>query len=175
MVYHLGPGQSEDCPWALDALEGAATPAPPELIPFMPVDDRSFACVVCKNLDGPQPSDFGKVVRWHLDNIPEWGQRQVLDVGVQEYLDTMAEDLAAREQGLRLIDTIIAKYDALRIIRIRPRHYHERPIRIAVQNVIIGHAAIRHDDMFNGLSARVWQTCQVPHVAAHEGSRALAA
>jgi hypothetical protein len=176
LVYDLCSDSAEDLPWALDALEGAATPAPPELIPFMPVDDRSFACVVCRRVDGPKPPDFGKVVRWHLDSVPEWAQRQVLDSGVREYLAAMAEDLAAREQGLKLIDRIIEKYNASHgSTGTRPRHYHERPIRIAVQNVIIGQAAIRHDDMFNGLSARVWQTCQVPHVAAHEGSRALAA
>ena len=176
LIYHLGPGQPKDLPWALGALECAANPPPRELIPLMPVDDRSFACVVCKELTGRRPDDFGKVIRWHLDDVPEWAQRQVLDVSLQEYLATMAEDLAAREAGLRLISRIIDTYDKkYGSTETRPRHFVERPIRVAVQNVIIGQAAIRHDDMFNGLSARVWQSCQVPHVAVHEGTRALAA
>ncbi|MAD80956.1 MAG: hypothetical protein CMJ50_08965 [Planctomycetaceae bacterium] len=176
LVYDLGSDNAQDLPWALDVLETAATPAPAELIPVMPVDERSFACVVCKEPSGPQPLDFGRVVRWHLDDVPEWAQRQVLDVSVKEYLATMAADLAAKDAGLKLIKRIIATYHGSHgASGTRPRHYHERPIRVAVQNVIIGHAAIRHDDMFNGLSAKVWQSCQVPHVAVHEGSRALAA
>lgn len=176
VVYDLGSGDAGDLPSALDILETAATPAPAELIPVMPVDERSFACVVCKERSGTQPLDFEQVVRWHLDEVPEWAQRQVLDVGIEEYLDTMAGDLAAKDAGLKLIKNIVATYHKSHgASGKRPRHYDERPIRVAVQNVIIGHAAIRHDDMFNGLSARVWQSCQVPHVATHEGSRALAA
>jgi hypothetical protein len=176
LVYHLGSGEAEDLPWALDALENAATPAPRELIPFMPVDDRSLACVVCKGIKDAPPDDYGKVVRWHLDDVPAGAQRQVLDVGIQEYLDTMVEDLSARERGQERISRIIERYDESHgASGTRPRHYHERPLRVAVQNVIIGQAAIRHDDMFNGLAASAWQTCQVPHVAAHEGNRALAA
>jgi hypothetical protein len=57
----------------------------------------------------------------------------------------------------------------------RPRDFIVRPVRIACQNVIVGLAAIAQDASFDGLSVVVWQTCESPHVAAHEANRALAA
>jgi hypothetical protein len=50
-----------------------------------------------------------------------------------------------------------------------------RPVRIACQNVIVGLAAFAHDSEIDGMSVVAWQTCEVPHVGAHEGNRALAA
>lgn len=178
LVYTLDPSGSDvddsyDLLWAIEVLQTAVHPPPPDLIPLMPVDERSFACVVCGQRGCEQPSDFNSVVRWHLDEVPVRVQRQLLDVSPNHYLNTIAEDLKARERGIKDMETIVAKYDENQ--KGRPRHWHKRPIRLAVQNVVIGHAAVKHDDITNSLACSVWQTCQVPHVAAHEGTRALAA
>ena len=41
--------------------------------------------------------------------------------------------------------------------------------------MLLGQAGFYYDASFNGLSVGAWQTCEAPHVSAHEGNRALAA
>lgn len=150
-------------------------PPPIGLIPIMPVDDASLACLVCRPLRGKAAANVGKVVRWHLGDVPERARCQVLDVGLQEYLDTVSADLAARERGLERMKGIANEYALKHGDGSRPRSYETRPIRLAVQNVIIGLAAFRYEQSFDGMMVEAWQACQVPHVNALEGVRGLLA
>jgi hypothetical protein len=56
-----------------------------------------------------------------------------------------------------------------------PRGWVERPVQLACQNVIIGLSAFAHDAEFDGLRVPAYLTCEVPHLATHEGNRALCA
>ena len=74
------------------------------------------------------------------------------------------------------MEAVSNRYDADHAVGNRlPKAYEERPVRLAVQNVILGLAAYRHESDFDGLAVGAWQTCQAPHVNAHEGTRGLAA
>lgn len=161
--------------WALTAMRAGARQPPEHLIPIMPVDDRSFACVSCRCLSESRREDIGRVVRWHLDDVPPRAQQCLLDTSATEYIQSAAVELRARPSGMKRMEEIVAQYHKTHGSKDKlPRIHEERPIRLAVQNVIVGLAAIRHDSTHDGLAVRVWQSCQVPHVNAHEGCRGLA-
>ena len=104
-------------------------------------------------------------------------QLTLLDNDPFAYISSVDEELRARPEGLRrILDVIGPAYEQSHIRSERqPRDYVVRPIRLACQNVVIGLAAIAQDASFDGLSVVAWQTCEVPHLATHEGNRALAA
>lgn len=161
--------------WALAILQSGPQPAPDNLIPLMPVDEKSFACVVCRKRDEVSPKDFGRVVRWHIERVPGGRQRELLDLGTDVYLQSAAAELRARGVGLKRMEHLSEAYHESHGREGRlPKTHEERPIRLAVQNVIVGLAALRHDRTYDALAVTAWQTCQVPHVAAHEGCRGLA-
>lgn len=162
--------------WALSTMRDGAQPPADDLIPIMAVDERSFACVVCRRRGTPRPASFGQVVRWHLDDVPVRAQRQLLDIDLDYYLDMATTELKTRDAGLERMRQIAERYEETHASVGRlPKAHEERPIRLAVQNVIVGLAAIRHDSAFDGLSVSAWQTCQAPHINVHEGCRGLAA
>jgi hypothetical protein len=161
-------------PWAFALLQQAAQRPPLELVPVAPVDDLSLACVVCGRLGRPLPRDFGAVVRWHLEDTPSRAQRALLDIDLSSYLEAYAIEVTTREEGLRRFGERVAEYEEARGQK-TPRAHEARPIRKACQNVVIGQGNWHHDGAFNGLNVTDWQTCQVPHVAAHEGNRGLLA
>ena len=165
LVYQLAAPQDRPpgLAWAIRALHGATQRPPVNFLPLMPVDDRSFACVVCRTT-GDHPERVGSVVRWHLDRVPDWAQAQVLDTSVGAFLDAAAAELDARPQGLRVMQRVAEEYAARHgADNSSARHFEERPIRLAVQNVVIGLAAIRHEAEFDGLAVTAWQTCHAPH------------
>ena len=161
---------------ALQTIEhGIGEELPNWLLPLAWVDERSIACVVIED----QPWDYstGQVLRLHLSPVPEAAQLSLLDVDPLLYITSLDEELRARGAGLnRVLDQIGPAYEKTHLTRQkRPRNFVVRPVRIACQNVIVGLAAIAQDSAFDGLSVPAWQTCEVPHVATHEGNRALAA
>ena len=159
-----------------EALALGACQAPDSLLPLAIVDEASIACMV-----GPDAEfdnrQFGDIVRWRLDDVERRHQAQLLDVDPFLYVLSIAEELTSRSWGLdRILDEIGPAYEETYLANDkRPRDFIVRPIRIACQNVIVGLAAIAQDSSFDGLSVVAWQTCEVPHVAAHEANRALAA
>jgi hypothetical protein len=161
--------------WALDAMRHGAQAPDADLVPVMPVDDASFACLVCAREDGGGPADLGTVVRWHLGAVPARAQRQILDVGLAQYVATAAADLRARGPGLEAMKRIAAAFSVHDDDGTRAKLYEVRPIRLAVQNVVIGLAAVRQESTYDALAADAWQTCEAPHVNAHEGARGLLA
>lgn len=154
-----------------ELLAQSAHAPPHELVPLCVVDDDSLATVL---VDGP---DAGLVLRWHLGAVHPRHQGQLLDVDPLLYIAGLADELAARTPGLaRILDEIGPAYKQGYLARERrPRDFVVRPIRIACQNVIVGLAAVAQESTFDGLAVVAWQTCEVPHVATHEGNRALAA
>ena len=176
LIYCITP--PDDLPpslaWAKALLSTAKQVPPENLVPLMPVDDRSLACVVC-GCDTQLPAGFGTVVRWHLDDVPAWAQAQQLDIGVKEYLAAVADELSSRTTGLNRTWELVDRYDKSHGSQGKtPRAVEARPIRLAVQNVIVGLANYRYDASCDALTVSAWQTCQVPHLAAHEGTRGLA-
>ncbi|MFC5007278.1 hypothetical protein ACFPIJ_56905 [Dactylosporangium cerinum] len=178
LVYR--PGTPEGRPsmrWAEDLIGGSSWPLLPNLVPIMPVDERSFACVVVSDLgEEPLPGE-GAVVRWHLDVRADEHQAALLDTDCHLYVASVADELAAREEGLRrVLDEIGPAYQETYLANEkRPRDFVVRPVRIACQNVIVALAAFAQDSSFDGLAVVAWQTCEVPHVGTHEANRALAA
>jgi hypothetical protein len=162
---------------ALSTLAAAAEPAPHNLLPLMDVDEASIACVVCGTPEVPEVPGRDMVVRWHLDEIPPEHQGATLDTDADKFVTSMARELSARPKGLDLIyDDIGEKYKEKYIDQNRrPRGHVVRPVQLACQNVIVGLAAFAQDMSFDGLRVDAWQTCEVPHVATHEGNRAMAA
>jgi hypothetical protein len=159
--------------WAERLINASDWQLPSNLVPILPVDDGSFACaVVPDRVDEPVP-----VVRWHLTVAEQRHQAALLDTDCFLYVESVAEELAARERGLqRVLDEIGPGYQGTHLGKNkRPRDFVLRPIRLACQNVIVALAAIGQDSTFDGLSVAAWQTCEVPHVATHEPNRALAA
>ena len=148
----------------------------PALLPLCVVDDGSLALVVLQPTGegGPPP---GAVLRWFLTPVDDARQLELLDVHPLLYVASLEEELRARPVGLsRILDEIGPAYEQTYIEHEkRPRDFVVRPVRIACQNVIVGLAAIAQDSTFDGLSVPAWQTCELPHVATHEGNRALAA
>lgn len=162
--------------WAEALTDDSDWPLLPNLVPLLPVDERSFACVVASNAgEGESLPGEGAVVRWHLDVEREDQQAEVLDTDCLQYAASVADELEAREAGLRrMFEEIGPAYHETHLAKEkRPRDYVVRPIRIACQNVIVALAAIAQEASFDGLSVVAWQTCEVPHVAAHEANRAL--
>jgi hypothetical protein len=148
---------------------------PSGLLPLAIVDDASLAVVALRDLPGI--ASEGHVLRLFTSEVADEFQFALLDVDPMLYVVSLAEELKARPLGLnRVLDEIGPAYLDSHISREkRPRDYVVRPIRIACQNVILGMAAIAQDSSFDGLTVPAWQTCEVPHVATHEGNRALAA
>jgi hypothetical protein len=163
--------------WAESLINDSDWPLLPNLVPLMPVDERSFACVVLSDLDEPPLPGEGAVVRWHLDVRDERYQAALLDTDCERYIESVATELQVREEGLnRVLDDIGPAYQAAYLASDkRPRDFVVRPVRLACQNVIVALAAFAQDSAFDGLSVVAWQTCEVPHVATHEANRALAA
>lgn len=145
------------------------------LLPLAIVDDASLAVVAMRVLPGIAAE--GHVLRLFTSPVADDFQLALLDVDPMLYVSSLAEELKARPLGLnRILDEIGPAYLASHISHEkRPRDYVVRPIRIACQNVILGLAAVAQDSSFDGLTVPAWQTCEVPHVATHEGNRALAA
>jgi hypothetical protein len=175
------PGAPSDDPNSLDAalrvLASAAQTPPPGLVPISYVDDRSFACVVCRPVNGEPFRPVGQVVRWHLDDIPAAHQGALLDIDPESYVESLGEELgAAWQRGYEGMAKVSSTYQAEFIGKgVTPKAHNLRPFQLACQNVIIGLAAMRQDAVIDGLSVEYWQTCEVPHVATNEGNRALSA
>lgn len=166
-----------DVRWAEALINDSEWPLLSNLVPLMPVDERSFACVVLSDIKGPSLPGEGAVVRWHLDVSDERYQAGLLDTDCVNYVESVAAELQARDAGLsRVLDQIGPAYQETFLAHDkRPRDFVVRPVRIACQNVIVALAAFAQDSGFDGLSVVAWQTCEVPHVATHEANRALAA
>lgn len=178
LIYRPGnTGRRPSMAWAEDLIGTSDWPLLPNLVPIMPVDERSFACVVASDLDDAALPGEGAVVRWHLDLRSDEHQAALLDTDCRAYVASIADELAAREEGLRrVLDEIGPAYQESYLANEkRPRDFVVRPVRIACQNVIVALAAFAQDSSFDGLSVVAWQTCEVPHVGTHEANRALAA
>src|SRR6202000_2112753 len=100
------PGR-RDIAWAESVINDSDWPLLPNLVPLMPVDERSFACVVLSDLDGPTLPGEGAVVRWHLDVKDERYQGALLDTDCVRYVESVGTELQARDAGLaRVFDEI---------------------------------------------------------------------
>lgn len=177
LVYRpdAGPG-TYDVAWAESVINDSDWPLLPNLVPIMPVDERSFACVVLSDVDGPDLPGAGSVVRWHLDVADDKYQAGLLDTDCKAYVWSVAEELRHREEGIELVLDIGEAYQQAFLANDkRPRDFIVRPVRIACQNVIVALAAFSQDSAFDGLGVVAWQTCEVTHVATNEASRALTA
>lgn len=177
LVYHptAGPG-ARDVAWAESVIDASDWPLLPNLLPLMPVDERSFACVVLSDLDGPALPGEGAVVRWHLDAKHSDQQAALLDTDCKQYVWSVAEELRFRDDGAKLVFDVGEAYQETFLANDkRPRDFVVRPVRIACQNVIVALAAFNQDSAFDGLGVVAWQTCEVPHVATNEANRALTA
>jgi hypothetical protein len=175
-----GGGQvsAPDFRWAESIIDASAWPLLPNLVPIAVLDEKSFACVVASGLDDDLPlPGTGAVVRWHLEVKRSEHQAAMLDTDCFAYVESLAEEIESREEGLRrILDEIGPAYE-LEYLEAgkRPRDFVLRPVRIACQNVVVALGAFAHDSSFDGLAVVAWQTCEVPHVAAHEADRALTA
>lgn len=162
--------------WALATMRRGAQRPSRELVPLFAVDDRSFACVVCAKANHPVPDDFGMVVRWHLDDVPARGQRQLLDTDPVACVAALVREERFRAAGKeKLISIADEFYETHGKSGKLPRAHVLRPLRLATQNVVIGEAVFAYDASFDGLAVHVWQTAQEPHVNVHEGTRGLLA
>lgn len=173
-VLHDGIHRADTLDAALSAMTGAFFERPRNLLPVAVIDEASIACVVCHQ---DRETTHDPVVRWFLSDVDPCYQGAILDTDVYEYLESLDYETAARPNGLRrMLDEIGPAYQESYLDKEkRPRDFVIRPVRIACQNVIVGLAAFAQDSTFDGLSVVAWQTCEVPHVATHEGNRALAA
>lgn len=168
-------------PMSLDsALAGLATARlqpTQRLVPLTFVDDRSFACVVCQAVGQSQPPNVGQVIRWHLDSIPRSHQGALLDVNPRLYAQSLAEELGPGwDEGYKGMAAESERYQKDFVATgTTPKAWNLRPFQLACQNVIIGLSAMQNDPVIDGLSVPYWMTCEVPHVATNEGSRALTA
>jgi hypothetical protein len=171
-----GRGTSMRLEEALDVIDDRVAGGLPDfLLPLAIVDETSIACVaIDESVEG---IDCGAVVRLHLTDVPLSQQVRLLDTDPLLYIESLAFELTARDEGLkRLLDEIGPAYQGSYLDHDkRPRDFIVRPVRIACQNVIVALGAIAQDSAFDGLSVVAWQTCEVPHVATHEANRALAA
>jgi hypothetical protein len=162
---------------SFDVLASGAEAPPADVVPLAVVDEESVAVVSCGERDSPSGPTAGLVHRWFLRPVSPEQQLELLDVDAVSYLCSLDEELSARKPGLdRILDEIGPHYEQTHITRDkRPRDHVLRPVRLACQNVVVGMAAFAHESSFDGLSVLAWQTCEVPHVATHEGNRTLAA
>lgn len=167
----------------LALLASAVEPPPPHLLPLMPVDSRSIACAACVTHEqwgdplgaepGPAPC---AVVRWHLGACPPAEQGAILDSDAALYVDSVAEELMLRPKMLGQLRRAGDWYQSTFIDQRRqPRSHDLKPFQVACQNVIIGLASAWQDVTFDGLRVEHYLTCEAPHLAAHEGDRALLA
>jgi hypothetical protein len=180
LVYRadLPADQKGSIEWAYRTADKSDWPLPNNLIPLMPVDRRSLACVLAtpKRAEGPALRE-GAVYRWHMDVRKREHQGRLLDTSVESYVESIVEEYRARKLGLdRMLDEIGPAYklEYLEAER-RPRDFVLRPVRLACQNVLVGLAAFAHDSSIDGMSVAAWQTCEAPHVGTHEANRALTA
>lgn len=173
----VAPPNGRDIEWAESVINDSDWPLLPNLVPLMPVDEKSFACIVVSDADGPELPGERAVVRWHLDVKDAAHQGALLDVDFRQYVDSVAEELRFRERGLVIVlDEVGPAYQRAFLDNDkRPRDFIVRPVRIACQNVIVAMAAFNQDSAFDGLGVVAWQTCEVPHVATNEANRALTA
>ncbi|WP_134441521.1 hypothetical protein [Cryobacterium sp. TMS1-20-1] len=157
-------------------LRTSAIPAPPALLPVTWIDDRSIACLVSSEDDtyGWTP---GEIVRWHIDDIPAVQQGRRIDTDLDLFIESLLEEHGpAWESGYRGIIELAEHYHEQFVnAEETPKPHDLRPFQLASQNVIIGLAAFRRDVRSDATAVRFWQTCDVPHVGASEGSRALSA
>ena len=168
--------EGHDVAWAESVINNSDWPLLPNLVPIMPVDARSFACVVLSDVDGPDLPGAGAVVRWHLDVKDNEYQAGLLDTDCNAYVWSVADELRHREAGMELVFDIGEAYQQAFLANDkRPRDFIVRPVRIACQNVIVALAAFSQDSAFDGLGVVAWQTCEVSHVATNEANRALTA
>jgi hypothetical protein len=174
----LDPRVPPSLDWAIETINKSSWPLLANLVPLLPVDDESFACVLATPFDEsePIPGD-GAVVRWHLGVSRPEHQATLLDTSANLYVQSVAAELRSRPEGLRrMYDEIGPAYEVSYLDQARrPRDYVVRPVRLACQNVIVGLAAFAHDSAIDGMSVVAWQTCELPHVGTHEGNRAMAA
>src|ERR1017187_3964716 len=163
--------------WAISVAEASPWPMPRNLVPLLPVDGSSFACAVATPVDRESVPGEGAVVRWHIGLEKPDHQAALLDTDPGLYVASVVEELAARGPGLtRMLDQIGPWYETSYLSKEKtPRDFVLRPVRLACQNAILGLAAFAQDSSFDGLTVLAWQTCELPHVATHEGNRALTA
>ncbi|MGX4657899.1 hypothetical protein ACWCHM_29890 [Micromonospora sp. SCSIO 07396] len=174
LITPRGDGGTTSIPQAYELLARFGVRLPAELVPLAIVDEGSMACTAVTTWGAVQP---GEVLRLHLSDVDPDAQLRPLDIDPLAYVMSLKQELGEREEGLRrILDEIGPAYQANYLqVEKRPRDYVVRPVRIACQNVIVGLAAIAQDSAFDGLSVVAWQTCELPHVATHEGNRTLAA
>jgi hypothetical protein len=174
----LDPQRPPSIEWAISMTGQSRWPLLTNLVPLLPVDDESFACVLLSPASRSEPIlGEGTVVRWHIGVAGAEHQATIIDTSARDYVESVAAELRARPEGLRrMYEEIGPAYEVsyLNDAR-RPRDYVVRPVRLACQNVIVGLAAFAHDSAIDGMSVVAWQTCEAPHVGIHEGNRALAA
>lgn len=178
LVYKPEPEVPElpDVEWAEAVINESDWPLLPNLVPIMPVDERSFACVVLSDANGPRLPGEGAVVRWHLDVKDDKYQAALLDTDCLMYVRSVASEMRHRQDGMDLVFDVGEAYERAFLDNDkRPRDFIVRPVRIACQNVIVALAAFSQDSAFDGLGVVAWQTCEVPHVATNEANRALTA
>lgn len=161
---------------AVQMIEDGAHEPFLQLLPLIPIDDLSVACVICPPADQADAEGYGWIVRWHLDDIPLKHQAAIIDNDAVTYLESVAKELAHRQRGRDRVFKVAKSYKAEILDKgRRPEATRERPVQLACQNVIIALAVIAHDRMFDGLRVPAYVTCEVPHVAAGEADRALVA
>ncbi len=166
--------QRNSLAYAETLLQSAYSSPPDYLLPLLPVDDESLACVVCRPLtEGP---DVCAVVRWHLADIPDDCQGAVLDSDAAAYVQSVAEELSDRPRGLANVKRAAEHYHAeFTAKHRRPKGTDLRPVQLACQNVVVGLALLKHDPTCDGLRVQAYATCEAPHLATHEPDRAMAA
>lgn len=170
------PDQETSLEWARGLLNDACQPAPENLLPLLPVDDCSLACAVCASQDEHPDTNESPVIRWHLDDIDPRHQGHLLDTDPSAYLESVAQELADQRKDLAYVRKVARRYkENFTSKGVRPPAWTERPVQLACQNVIIGLGTILHDQTFDGLRVPAYLTCEVPHLATHEGNRAMTA
>jgi hypothetical protein len=166
---------------ALQLVRDAVFEAPVNLLPLVTYCDGSLAAVVCdRPIDHLDNDALAKVkvhevVRWHLGWVPAEHQAELLDLEASDFIASLNDELSSREQQREhVLDATKEYYDSYVVHGRTPRADAVRPIQLACQNVIIGLAVIRHDQIFDGLRVEAYCTCEVAHLAAGEADRALA-
>jgi hypothetical protein len=176
LIYMSGvsPTASNSLAAGVALLADAFEAPPPNLLPLALVDDASIACVDCSALDDPDGESGRAVVRWHLKAIDPDFNGALVDSDPIEYIKSLVDEFDGREAGIRSVLKVAKSYKK-KFAERRPAGYDLRPIQLACQNVVIGLATLQHDAMFNALRVPDYETCEVSHLATHEGNRALAA
>lgn len=177
------PDEPNSLEFGLKLLEGAIRIPPSNLVPLLPVDDRSIACAVCvrkSDWDDEHPDDTGpapcEVVRWHLGFVQDRYQGALLDTDAYSYLQSFADELLYRPGAISRMRDQAKRYQTQYVAKERlPRKHIQRPVQLACQNVIVGLATLQQDATFDGLRVEDFVTCEVPHLATHEANRALVA